>query len=306
MKNIDKRKFLSLKYDFIFKECIGKPGKEKRLVSLFETITQIKLNNLKVKGAVELRKYYNIDKGGIIDVQAQNDTNIVHIEMQQTRVKGLCVRLMYYWGKQFIGQAKKGGKYKDLKKVITLWILDYNLDDDIKCIEKYQIMNDKKKNQIMDCLEIYIVELPKIKNFKQDYTNLQYLWLKLLSTETEEELLALQGYNEIIDEVIEEVRRLNQSEEMRTLELYQELARMDRQQMMDDCREEGLMKGIREGRKKGMKEGMKEGMKQGKEENTITTIVSMFRCKIDIQIIAKVFNMKKLEVIEILKKQKCI
>ena len=75
MKNEDKRKFLSLRYDFMFKECLGKPGKEKRLTSLFESITQIRLNELKVKGAVELKKYYNADKGGIIDVQAQNDSN---------------------------------------------------------------------------------------------------------------------------------------------------------------------------------------------------------------------------------------
>ena len=171
---MNKRKFLSLKYDFMFKECIGKPGKEKRLQSLLQAITQTEASDLKIKGSVELKKYYKADKGGIID------------------------------------------------------------------------------------------------------------------------------------DVIEEVRTLNQSEEMRTIEMYQELARMDRLQMLEDCREEALIEGKEKGIKEGIKEGKDLGKREGKKENTITTIVSMFKCNIDVSLIAKVFNMKKIDVIQILKNQKCI
>lgn len=70
---------------------------------------------------------------------------------------------MYYSSKMVTEQLKRGHGYKDIKKVISIIILDKNLINDSKEYHNKYILVDKKTgSQFTDLLEINILELNKL------------------------------------------------------------------------------------------------------------------------------------------------
>lgn len=70
------------------------------------------------------------DKTGRLDVRAETkDNQQFDIEMQLTNQKNMARRTLFYLSKIYVGSIKAGGKYADLKRTVTLNIVDFNLFD---------------------------------------------------------------------------------------------------------------------------------------------------------------------------------
>ena len=117
--------------DFIFKKVFGEKGNEDILISFInavlkrtsrQIITEIEIVNNK-----ELSKDVINDKTGIIDVRAKTSKGEnIDIEVQLTNQGNMDKRTLFYWGKMYIENIKKGEDYTALEKVITINILDFD------------------------------------------------------------------------------------------------------------------------------------------------------------------------------------
>ena len=81
---------------------------------------------------------------------------------------------MLHWGKLFNENIAKGDDYKNLKKVITINILDFDYINLEKFHTKFHLWEDESKDYMLtDLVEIHFIELPKFnkleeKNLKED------------------------------------------------------------------------------------------------------------------------------------------
>jgi predicted transposase/invertase (TIGR01784 family) len=157
-------------------------------------------------------------------------------------------RTMWYWGEMFSEGIKKGGDYKDLPKVITINIVDF---DYIKIPEKFHttfhLCEDEFKDYILtDVVEIHFIEMEKFrklqnKNLKED--KLQR-WLSFFREDiSNEELKELMDMDVDIKKAEEKIDYL--SSDPKTLELYKARERSlhERANMINGAKDEGRAEG---------------------------------------------------------------
>jgi predicted transposase/invertase (TIGR01784 family) len=68
---------------------------------------------------------------------------------------------LYYAAKTYAYKKNKAEKYKNLKPVIFLGILNFNLFEGEECLTNHYIINQQTKNRDIEDLELNFIELPK-------------------------------------------------------------------------------------------------------------------------------------------------
>ena len=83
---------------------------------------------------IKIVKQYNLDKetvknrGAVLDVLAElNDDTIVNVEMQMTDYKNTVERSVFYDSGVYHEGLIKNADFKDAKRTIGIWILNYNI-----------------------------------------------------------------------------------------------------------------------------------------------------------------------------------
>ena len=180
-------------------------------------------------------------------------------------------RILYYWSDNYIRQLKRGDIFGELKKTISIVILDHEIEA-LKGMEKlgvkWQIRDDQSGKKVLtDRLEISIIELPKAKRiYEKDKKNRIGQWMMFLDNPNKEEVIQIMGENEHIRKAIDELEQVSGDEKLRRIAELREKAIRDEQAAMAYAKEHGYNDGYEEGRKKGLEEGRKEGRKEGREE----------------------------------------
>lgn len=103
-------------------------------------------------------------KLGILDVhvQLENGTQM-DMEMQVEYFQYWDKRVLFYLGRMYTGQLKRGEAYEELKKCIHVSILDFVcFPDDEECCRTIHLRDDKTGQVYSDMLEIQILELKKL------------------------------------------------------------------------------------------------------------------------------------------------
>lgn len=198
--------------------------------------------------------------------------------MQIVNYENIEKRILYYLSRMYTSNLSKGRNYKELHKCVGIVFIDFELEklkEIPKYITKWNIRETKYSHIILtDAIEIYIIEMPKVKQYAKD-SKLD-IWLKFI-TEMEE-IYMKEEYNDIegIKEAKKVIKEISSDENERYLAHLREKYVLDMNSMVS----EGYDKGI----KQGQKEAMKETAKKLKEE------------KIDIDIIAKCTGLSKEEI----------
>ena len=156
---------------------------------------------------------------------------------------------MWYWGEMFLEGIKKGEDYKNLPKVITINIVDFEY---IKIPDKFHttfhLWEDGVKDYMLtDVVEIHFIEMEKFrklrnKNLKED--KLQR-WLSFFREDiSKEELKELMDMDVDIRKAEEKIEYL--SSDPKTLELYKARERSlhERANMISSAKDEGINEGI--------------------------------------------------------------
>ena len=214
--------------DIIFKKTFGEEGTKDNLIALLNAILskkdRDKLVTLEIVKNKELTPELIGDKTGIIDVRAKTeDGTQLEIEVQLTNQHNMDKRTMWYWGEMFSEGIKKGEDYKNLTKVITINIVDFEY---IKIPDKFHttfhLWEDGDKDYMLtDVVEIHFIDMEKFrklqnKNLKED--KLQR-WLSFFSEDiSEKDLEELMDMDVDIRKAEEKIEYL--SSDPQTLEFY--------------------------------------------------------------------------------------
>ena len=142
--------------------------------------------------SLNLKKNYS-DKETIVDVKCitKNGT-IVIIEVQLSGNSRFPERILYYWSANYSKLLKKGEEYEDLTPVISINLLNFNLNKKSSNVHScYMIYDTKNKRLLTDHLQIHIIELKKF-NFKNNSLSkdLNY-WLGFFTTKDMARLCAV-------------------------------------------------------------------------------------------------------------------
>ena len=115
-----------------------------------------------------------------------SDGTVVNLEIQVAKQEYMGRRSLYYWARLY-NELKSGEEYTELKRTVTINILDFNLFEKKKYPSYHScfgVFDLKTGNQLTSDCELHFLELPKwnLKTVKE--TNRLERWLSYFSKKT--------------------------------------------------------------------------------------------------------------------------
>ena len=176
---------MNLKNDVIFKIFFGKKGNEKFLIDFLESVLNTKIEKVEVLQEVTLQQIVKDEKVGRIDIKATiNDEKIVNIELQIEDEHNMKKRSTYYGSRLMSEQLKIGEKYEEIKPVILINILGYNLLEVPEYHTKTVTVAEKHRDyEVINEITYHFIELPKFRKSKPELANKLECWLALIDSQ---------------------------------------------------------------------------------------------------------------------------
>ena len=254
-----KKPFNSLN-DYFVRYFFTDKGGEKVLLDFINAV-MISANmktfkSVEILNPFNLKKHYN-DKETIVDVKCitKNGT-VVIIEVQLSGNSRFPERILYYWASNYSKLLKKGERYEDLTPVISISLLNFNLDKVNKNVHScYMIYDTKSERLLTDHLQIHIIELKKF-NFKNNSLSkdLNY-WLGFFTTKNMEEYMSdIVKEKPIMEEAYKRYNNFIRSRLMMSEYEKKEIYQYGNQIMLEEERREGIKEGMEKGKLEGIKE----------------------------------------------------
>ena len=243
--------------------------------------------DMKTFKAVEILNPFNLkrnykDKETIVDVKCitKNGT-VVIIEVQLSGNSRFPERILYYWSTNYSKLLKKGEEYEDLTPVISINLLNFNLDKVNKNVHScYMIYDTKNKNLLTDHLQIHIIELKKFKFKDNDLKKDLNYWLGFFTTKNMEEYMSeIVKEKPIMEEAHKRYNNFIRSRLMMSEYEKKEIYQYDKQITLEEKRREGI--------KEGIKKGKLEGIKTGEENKAISIAKTLKQMNMDNASISK-------------------
>ena len=246
----EKKSILQPKNDVVFKALFSR-GKPRITQAMLEAILKMKIDKLELDKSTDLLNENADDKNGRLDLRAIiNGNTECDIEVQLTSNDNIAERFVYYWEKMYAANLKIGDTYSDLRKTISIIILD----DDFKLTKNlgkpqttWKIRESENTHLILtDYFEIIIIEIPKVLKAYHKNPNDEVLqWMLFLDNPEKEEVTRIMEENKDIKEAKEELDRISQDDILRRKALNRTLEIADRLQLKKEA-EEALEKGKKE------------------------------------------------------------
>jgi predicted transposase/invertase (TIGR01784 family) len=238
MKSKEKKnKYLDPKNDLTFRKIFGEHPH--LLISFLNSLLPLKEGQL-----IEVIEYQDIElipelpgfKRSMVDVRCtDNFKRKFIVEMHMYWTSSFKKRMMFNSGKAYVKQLSRGGKFRDLKPVYGLCLID----DSFTSLESlqnvyyhhYSMVHKVEPSEKIEGLELIFIELPKFKAQNITEKRLQYLWLRFLTEideNTEEVSEDLQN-EELIREALECVQKdAFTPEELEYYDQYWDSIRMEK------------------------------------------------------------------------------
>ena len=207
--------------------------------------------DMKTFKAVEILNPFNLkrnykDKETIVDVKCitKNGT-VVIIEVQLSGNSRFPERILYYWAANYSKLLKKGEEYEDLTPVISINLLNFNLNKFNKNVHScYMIYDTKNKNLLTDHLQIHIIELKKFKFKNNDLKKDLNYWLGFFTTNNMEEYMSeIVKEKPIMEEAHKRYNNFIRSRLMMSEYEKKEIYQYDKQITLKEERQEGRREG---------------------------------------------------------------
>lgn len=120
---------LKPKYDVVFQSLFSDKNKIETGYSI-SAILGTKINVLKVQTKVSQIRELPQEKIGRLDLLAESsDKSLIHIELQLVDYFNTIPRLLYSSCQLISKQLSRGDDYSNLKKTITIGLLNYELEE---------------------------------------------------------------------------------------------------------------------------------------------------------------------------------
>ncbi len=273
----------NLKNDVIFKTFFSRKGNEAFLIDFLEALLEIKIETIKIEQEVNLGRFSPQEKTGSLDIQAiLNDGIVVDIEMQVDDRHNIIARTMFYGAKQITRLTAKGEEYANIKKIMMINILNYELFPFENYITKtVTVMDHHRKYVVIDGIEWYFIELPKFRKSKPDMEKKVNQWLAIIDDVDEELIEMAKEKNELLRKVEVEFVELSGDEETRRIEELKDKWERDYKSGMSYARKEGLEQGMEQGEKNKSIEIAKEMLENGEKIEKIEKYTKLTKVEIE-------------------------
>ena len=288
------KSLLPLKSDIVFKLFFGDEKNTELLHEFLAAMLDLPEEEYDVIEIIDphVRGEYPDEKYGVLDLQIKTK-NGKKIDVEVQVFDTLCVkeRITGYTGKMLASQLHVGDCYEEIKKVISVVLLDYNLIKDSDCFHnKYMLYDIKTKSLFTDILEIHTFEMKKLPKRPEPggKNEKQFLWLSLIGADREEEIEMLATKNSVMKKAVGVLKKLSSDERARLLYESREKALRDEMARLYGARAEGEAVGLA----KGLAEGEAIGLTKGKREMA----KQMFARSIDISIISELTGLSEDEI----------
>ena len=272
----------NLKNDIIFTAFFARKGNEEFLIDFLQSILKIEIKKIKIREEVNLEKLSVGEKGGRLDIQAElNKGIIVNIEMQMKNLHNIENRTTLYGAKVLAREEARGKNYNDIKNVIMINILNYELTEFEEYVSETVVVLDKHREyEIIKGMKWYFIELPKFRKAHPNMDEKLNQWLAFIDDNDRGKIKMAEKKNKTLEKARKEMTYLTGDEEIRRLAELREKWEMDWNSSMDYSKREGIREGIKEGKKEGIKEGAKEknlenAKKMREEKIPIETIMKI-------------------------------
>ncbi|TXJ12725.1 Rpn family recombination-promoting nuclease/putative transposase [Brachyspira aalborgi] len=234
--------------------------------------------DMKTFKAVEILNPFNLkknysDKETIVDVKCitKNGT-VVIIEVQLSVNSRFPERILYYWSSNYSKLLKKGEEYEDLTPVISINLLNFNLNKKSSNVHScYMIYDTKNARLLTDHLQIHIIELKKFKFKGNDLKKDLNYWLGFFTNKDMEAYMSeIVKEKPIMEEAHKRYNNFIRSRLMMSEYEKKEIYQYDKQITLEEKRREGKAEGIKEGIEKQNYTIAKSMKKDGADINLIS------------------------------------
>ena len=250
---------LDPKVDFVFKRIFGvEENKDILLDFLNATLRESEprpLTDIQILNPY-IDKTALHDKQSILDVHARtSDGKQVNIEIQLFNRYDIERRTLYYWSKMYAHQLEEGQVYKELKKTITINILNFNFIANERYYNLFHLREDHTGMLLTDHIEIHFLELPKLQEQPAMLNDRLVKWLLFLKGIEKSELWEVIAMNEpTLQKAMDTLEFLSQNAEARRLYELRQKALHDEASQLHGARLEGRLEGKLEGKLEGRRE----------------------------------------------------
>ena len=205
---MDKREFLPVKIDVIFRLFFADERNKESLISFLKSVLKLPdddYSEIEIADPHLLREYDG-DKLAVIDVKLHTKSRkVVHIEIQLKVTPELKNRIILYDSKLIAEQIGSGDDYNVIQKVISIVITEEKLiPNSLKYHHRFTFYDPAVGVELSDIIEIHTLELEKLPE-GTDGTEL-YDWAKFINAETEEELNMVAERNPQIGQAVVKLR----------------------------------------------------------------------------------------------------
>ena len=242
--------------DLFARFLLGKNGNEDLLENLVNaTLKDFNFEEVKDLEIIDpFNLSENIDlKESIIDVKAKTkDNKTVIIEFQLNGNMDFVSRVFYYISKNVVNELKEGEDYLKIQKIISINLLDFNLDfkDAGKPHRCFKLIDTKNQNISLDYIQMHIIEVQRFINILENSTveelkrNKLLTWMKFFTSKDlrliENEL---KEANPIMTKAIEEYKRFTSDDKLMRAYAARDAFLVGQKMMLNREREEGIEEG---------------------------------------------------------------
>ena len=275
--------------DLFARYLLGKNGNEDLLENLVNaTLSDFNFEEVKDLEIIDpFNLSENIDlKESIIDVKAKTKNNqTVIIEFQLCGNKNFIDRIFYYISKNIVSELHEGEGYQEIQKIISINLLDFNLDfgDEGKPHRCFKLIDTENQDISLDYIQMHIIEVQRFIDILENLTieelkkNKLLSWMKFFTSNNLELIeKELKEANPIMTKAIEEYKRFTSDDKLMRAYAARDAFLVGQKMMLSREREEGI------------KEGIEKGIEKGKLAEQISIAKSMKKENIDIEVIKRV------------------
>ena len=288
----EKKSILQPKNDVVFKALFSRE-KPRITQAMLEAILKMKIDKLELDKSTDLLNENTDDKNGRLDLRAIiNGNTECDIEVQLASNDNIAERFVYYWAKMYAANLKIGDTYNDLRKTISIIILndDFKLTKNLERPQTTWRIRESEATHLVltDYFEIIIIEIPKVVKAYQKTPNDEVLqWMLFLDNPEKEEVARIMEENKDIKEAKEELERISQDDILRRKALNRTLEIADKLQL-----------------KKEAEEALEKGKNIGLKEKTNEVVIKLKEMNLPIEQIAKAVELNEEDVKAILNEKK--
>lgn len=241
------RDVVSAKLDVIFKKIFTENQDllHEFIADILEipskSITKIQITNPEIPPETVNGKFSRLD------LNMKVDNQLVNVEIQVKNYNDYKERALFYWAKLFTSELKSGENYRELKKTITINIINFNMfDNNNYHTEVVSVIKDT--NEIFsDKFNIHFFELKKV-NKKVNPNNRREMWLQFIKADKEEDFEMIKETNvPVMEKAVRVIYDYSEDTRIREMARMREKALHDEASALATSRAEGKAEGRAEG-----------------------------------------------------------